>query len=443
METRSFQYTDAKSNKFWTITLEASSHTVSYGRIGASGKIETKTFSTSYLAKQSYEKLIQQKLSKGYIEVNQDTQSVVENTEDQISEQQDKEAIRVEVKSTGNLEITRVLNLNPEDYRFCTWRPRNPLPRPEIKAFNQEEAINYISSIKYIKQDYLDWNEVNVSVSLSREEASFWLFVMTHKGAYKSWLPIPLSKLLVDLSKVSFTKKSSLDEVIPGMIRCQSAIYDRITPKLILPISSLFGVVETIIALDKIASYSEAEALEYAYLIWKDDLSYQGRIEQSLGKSDSQWIIDHAKEELVRSVKGSASKILEALLRGLEKYLLHHITDAELDDMRSLLRPSLVELVSSNTISSLIYLANLLGMHNEIQAIVLSWSEDYFVKNYRIFYGIDRVHGLNELGDLVFGLGDTQLISEQLHRFKLQPHSSEGIRLYLATTEFKTLSTLR
>lgn len=110
METRSFQYTDAKSNKFWTITLEGSSHTVSYGRIGASGKTETKTFSTKELAKQSYEKLIQQKLSKGYIEVNQDTQPVVENTVEIITEQQDREVIETEVKSTGKLESITVSN---------------------------------------------------------------------------------------------------------------------------------------------------------------------------------------------------------------------------------------------------------------------------------------------------------------------------------------------
>lgn len=329
METRSFQYTDAKSNKFWTITLEDSSHTVSYGRIGTSGKTESKTFPTPEQAKQSYEKLIQQKLSKGYVEVNQDTELLVESTAQEIAEVEDTKVSRAEVKSTEKLEVTRVLNLNPEDWRFCSWRQRNPLARPEIKAFNKEEAINYLSDIKYIKHDYLDSNTVSVSVSLSHEEANFWLFVMTHKGAYRCRLPIPVSKLLLDVSKVSFTNESSLNEIIPGMIRCQSAVYDKITPKLILPTSSLFGVVETIIALDKIASFSEAEALEYAYFIWNSDLSYQDRIEQSLGKSDSQWVIDHAKEELINGVRGSASKILETLLNGFEKHLLHYLSDAE------------------------------------------------------------------------------------------------------------------
>lgn len=65
MERRSLQFTDAKSNKFWTITLLGYSHTVDYGRVGTAGSQQTKEFSTAEKARQSYEKLIQRKTEQG------------------------------------------------------------------------------------------------------------------------------------------------------------------------------------------------------------------------------------------------------------------------------------------------------------------------------------------------------------------------------------------
>lgn len=423
METRSFQYTDAKSNKFWTITLEASSHTVSYGRIGASGKIETKTFSTSYLAKQSYEKLIQQKLSKGYIEVHQDTQSVVENTVEKISEQQDKQAIRAEVKSTDKLEITRVLNLNPEDWLWASWRPKNPLPRPEPKPFNQAYLFQHLADITK-KYRYVEWEKAEISVSLCPEEAYFWLATITHRGAYHRGINYTSSKgLSTDLEKVSFNEQVLLDkDVIPALIKC-NAFVNEITPKAVLPLNSLFELVKIFVQLEKIVTSNEEEALRYAQLFFENVGEYK-------------WNLENAREELVRKLKLSALNIQRQLLTGFQKYLWKYLTDAELEQMRSSLRPFLdIQPSFSQTISSLIHLANLLGMHHEIQILVTSWSNDALTKNQKYYYyGLERGHG-----DLVFGLGDPEIISEQMHRLMLLPAAPEIICISLATTNFKAL----
>ncbi|OKH53775.1 hypothetical protein NIES2101_10005 [Calothrix sp. HK-06] len=116
--------------------------------------------------------MILQKLGKGYVEVKQDSELLVESTEQEIAELENAEAIAPSVKSLDKLEITRVFNLNPQDLRFCTWRPRNPLPRPEIKAFNQEEAIKHLYGIKHPNQDWLDWDKADVPVFMSHEEAN-------------------------------------------------------------------------------------------------------------------------------------------------------------------------------------------------------------------------------------------------------------------------------
>ena len=70
MSYREFQYKDTKSEKFWMIDLEGSEHTVRYGKVGTQGQSQTKTFDTPALARKSYEKLIAEKLKKGYVEIS-------------------------------------------------------------------------------------------------------------------------------------------------------------------------------------------------------------------------------------------------------------------------------------------------------------------------------------------------------------------------------------
>ena len=69
-ETRTFEFRDEHSHKFWTITLEGSSHTVRFGRIGTEGQEQKKTFPSADAARKSYDKLIAEKLKKGYTEMS-------------------------------------------------------------------------------------------------------------------------------------------------------------------------------------------------------------------------------------------------------------------------------------------------------------------------------------------------------------------------------------
>ncbi|MCB9686452.1 MAG: WGR domain-containing protein [Alphaproteobacteria bacterium] len=67
--TRRFEYVDDKSSKFWEITVEGSGFTVRYGRIGASGQTQEKSFPTATKAQAEADKLIAEKTGKGYAEV--------------------------------------------------------------------------------------------------------------------------------------------------------------------------------------------------------------------------------------------------------------------------------------------------------------------------------------------------------------------------------------
>jgi len=69
MSERLFHYIEGNSKKFWSISLEDTSHTIHFGRIGTEGQEKTKAFSSEKEARASYEKLIKEKLGKGYTEV--------------------------------------------------------------------------------------------------------------------------------------------------------------------------------------------------------------------------------------------------------------------------------------------------------------------------------------------------------------------------------------
>jgi uncharacterized protein (TIGR02996 family) len=65
---RTFQYSDAKSHKFWAIEVSGSGFTVTFGKVGSAGQTETKTFASPEKARAEADKLIREKLKKGYVE---------------------------------------------------------------------------------------------------------------------------------------------------------------------------------------------------------------------------------------------------------------------------------------------------------------------------------------------------------------------------------------
>lgn len=60
------EYVEGKSSKFWQVDVVGTTHTVTYGKIGAKGTTKTKEFSGEDAAQKDAEKLIASKLKKGY-----------------------------------------------------------------------------------------------------------------------------------------------------------------------------------------------------------------------------------------------------------------------------------------------------------------------------------------------------------------------------------------
>jgi len=65
---RYFEFSDDKSSKFWEIAVSGTSVTVRFGRIGASGQTQTKSFTDEAAAQAHAARLIGDKMEKGYEE---------------------------------------------------------------------------------------------------------------------------------------------------------------------------------------------------------------------------------------------------------------------------------------------------------------------------------------------------------------------------------------
>lgn len=70
MNRRELVFMDSTSNKFWNIELAGNSHTVTYGRAGTDGQSKTKSFADEGAARKDFDKLIAEKLKKGYVDAN-------------------------------------------------------------------------------------------------------------------------------------------------------------------------------------------------------------------------------------------------------------------------------------------------------------------------------------------------------------------------------------
>jgi uncharacterized protein (TIGR02996 family) len=83
---RAFQYSDAKSHKFWNIDVSVNSFTVTFGKVGTAGQTQTKAFPTPEKAQAEADKLIREKTAKGYVETTPKASSEVEALEAAVRE---------------------------------------------------------------------------------------------------------------------------------------------------------------------------------------------------------------------------------------------------------------------------------------------------------------------------------------------------------------------
>ncbi|MFK8001546.1 MAG: WGR domain-containing protein, partial [Polyangiales bacterium] len=77
-----YEYKDAKSSKFWTIERTADGYDVCYGKIGTSGRQQSKSFDTTEKADKEHAKVVAAKIKKGYVLVGEGSADAQEKDAD-------------------------------------------------------------------------------------------------------------------------------------------------------------------------------------------------------------------------------------------------------------------------------------------------------------------------------------------------------------------------
>ena len=74
--TRRFEFVGGNSAKFWHVSVSGTTVDVRYGRLGTTGQSLTKSFANPAAAQKHADKLIAEKLAKGYRETTVEVSAV-------------------------------------------------------------------------------------------------------------------------------------------------------------------------------------------------------------------------------------------------------------------------------------------------------------------------------------------------------------------------------
>jgi hypothetical protein len=283
------------------------------------------------------------------------------------------------------------LELEPLDWFWATWRRREPLVRPAPSPFDKAEALRRLRSIVNAPHSWnWPWHKAGLSVSLTLEEAHFWLTAMTLATQRDDARGIPKT-----LETQNFTGEITLEET-EAMLRASRWT----TREIAIPLANLFSPAEIVARMQSVEQFVRNNA-------------------------------SHAW--------GVAAE-LRGLAVGLGEYLLPYLTVEEARTLRDQLRPALKPAnwpASHLEMPPLAFsLAARLGMHAELRALVESWPDD----RYSAQAWLDHYQHPQEM---VFGLGDPAQVQHHMRRLRLRLSLPTYIRAWLAHTEYGALDYVR
>src|SRR5262245_31206480 len=81
-----YEFVEGTSSKFWEIQLDGTSFVTTYGRIGTDGQSSMKEWDSEAKARKEYDKLIAEKVKKGYVLVDGDGADADDEDDDESDE---------------------------------------------------------------------------------------------------------------------------------------------------------------------------------------------------------------------------------------------------------------------------------------------------------------------------------------------------------------------
>lgn len=426
MSRREFQLIEGTSSKFWTISLDDAVQTVHYGRIGTAGQTSRKEFDTEIEAKLSHDKLVAEKIKKGYVEVvdgeatagatpaptppaparrskpvpkskpepDPEPTTSSDAAKDAVPEPEPALSAEPEQESSPQpaptLSVERSIDLAPADWFWDAHRLGTPLTRPESAPFKLEAGFKSLAKVATTAHaPAWDWSKIALSPGMSREEASFWLFVMTTIPWNK-----PPKQTLADL-RASYSADGRV-EPFAAMAKKLEAQGRVAPPEVMIPLALFYSL---------------------------DDLwQFMNRI---VGQRD------------YNSFDGNHD-----LLAGFRRYVLPYLSQDEVRSLqeraREALDPSAFPSGFHETFPASWYLAAALGLYDEVAALVRAIPDDQYQDasaSWKDYYHRPQL--------LVLGLGDPKRVEAEWRRLHLLHKRPEDVRGWLAVTGWSALGPVR
>jgi predicted DNA-binding WGR domain protein len=138
---RTFEFKDGKSNKFWNIELSGQSFTVTFGKIGSAGQSQVKKFRTEAAACVASDKLVAEKLRKGYLETRatQDQPTTKKPSKRGAAEVERRMAValtaikRMMGKREGKWSVTLFVSHHLKELEAAYWKKHTGKARPSAE----------------------------------------------------------------------------------------------------------------------------------------------------------------------------------------------------------------------------------------------------------------------------------------------------------------------
>lgn len=415
MARREFQFQEGAADKFWAIELAGKSFTVTFGRRGTAGQTQTKDFASSAEALKACEKLIAEKVKKGYqeagaaesstgAETTAATQALATKTPKTskgkkgtaTAETPHASARAPSAPDAGpapparpvSTDVTRRLHLTTgETYLKTGASSERGKPQPFDRA-SCLERLGRVIKITY--RNGWDWGPAEIPEAMTEEEADFWLRAMLKE----SWNTNPRA-IARELKEYAFKKPLALKE-----LRGLKEVH-MITPLIMAPISQILSAEEI--------------------FDWIADL-FAGFTNQS-----------HLGWDAVKAL---------LLVEGFSRYVRPYLADKELKALRKRVADA-IDLTAPwpdhyHPLPFEYYMAAALGMTKETQQIVArmtessygkqsGWSDDYYQRPQF----------------LVLRLGNPAQVEAEMRRIKLLLRGADQIREWLAVTEWNALDVVR
>ncbi|WP_061248161.1 DUF4132 domain-containing protein [Leptospira noguchii] len=414
-------FQDATSNKFWNIETSGDSFTVTYGKIGTSGQTQTKTFDTEDKCQKEAQKLLSEKLKKGY-QSSEDGEIAVSTpspkTESKKSKTETSETKNTKTESKPTTEtngaaalqthskngihkveekklkepIAKTLGLSNEDLKI----PSNIIPihpKEEPKPFDLKTRIEQLSTLKKGSGWWtVDWTNQNIPLFMSKQEAHFWFLALSCMEVIDGYEEKKTKQIIQKLQ--NFLNSQKIDgnltlEKAMNLLERQEDTWKekRTTPPsyIALPFYHLFGLEKVIHFL---ATYNHPEVMKQEDY---DNGSYYEGFSRLLP------ILDESERKLCKEL------------------IKPHLKQKELEN-GDIISPFLIALD--------------LGMKDELLPIVESWKSRE--PSIRYIYSEYRKH-------IIFLLQDSETVKRQMRKIGHLLKSVEELKLWIAITQYSDL----